>query len=180
MIEWLEFVGGILVAGFLLSLLLFTWVVYPLWSAFSGFRDLRMRSWAFSLRSLLAVVAASAFVTWFIGWQTDRLTSIQWREPNTWLFIAAPVLVLLAYLALVWMLVSDAIERRHRTLSDLQLRPDDIEIREPDGTVTSQAIPKQAHARRRKKRRWWRRRLFGGYPALRSGRMPESPPHDDE
>jgi hypothetical protein len=180
MLEWLEYLGNIVVVGFLLLLMLIAWVVYPLWSTYRGFRDMRpVRSWTFSLRSLTAIVVASAFLSWFLGWHADDLALLNWKRPYNWLLIAPPTLVLLAYVGLIWHLVRSAMERGDRSATDRLLRRDSLEVCEPA------AAPPPARADdcakpQRKKRRWWRRRLFGGYPALRSGRMPESPPQDDD
>jgi hypothetical protein len=109
MLEWLEYLGNIVVVGFLLLLIVIAWVVYPLWSTCRGFRDLRpMRSWTFSLRSLVAVVVASAFLSWFLGWQADELALLNWKQPSTWLLVTPPALVVLSYVALIWHLVRSA------------------------------------------------------------------------
>jgi hypothetical protein len=74
----------------------------------------------------------------------------------------------------------------HRDRTRTLRRPheaEDVVVSEPACPAETAAAPDDAAASqpKKKRRRWWLRRWFGGYPAIRSGRMPEFPnQHEDE
>ena len=69
-----------------------------------------LRPWSLWLRSLLAVVTASAFVTWLLGCYADDLIGLDWDQPSTWLFRVLPALVLFVYAVFIWAVIYSAME----------------------------------------------------------------------